>query len=186
VLTVFHGVQMVVLAAIALVVVERVRALFFRGPVDVEPLVRAVEELPRDRAAALLAELDAFAARAMAAALEAPDRDREIVREEALADAKEAIQARLQAVRVAATLSSFLGFVGAAIELAWVHSGDHGLLGLDPTRVAALGTSRAAISIALGVAGSSFALGAWMALRKQATRLVGECERAVDRRAPAA
>ncbi len=101
--------------------------------------------------------------------------------EESLVDARQSIERGLGALRIGANVSTFLGFVGVAIELSWIYAGDHGLLALDPRRIAALGMNGAALSIALGVGGSSFALGSWMALRAQATRLVRECERVADR-----
>jgi hypothetical protein len=107
--------------------------------------------------------------------------ERDVALEEGLEDARRGITDRLAWLRIGATVSSFLGMVGAAIELGWVYAGDHGLLGLDPSRVQAIGFGRAALSIALGVGGSSFGLGAWLTLRGFARRLVQDCERAVER-----
>ena len=178
----WHLFQLGVLAGIVGLVAERVRALAGRGPADVEPLLRLVRGAPPDQALATLASLrGAFVAHAIAPWLAASPADRDVALEEALHEARAAIVARLMAIRIGASVSALLGFVGAAMELAWISSGDHGLLDLDPRRLAAIGASRAALSISLGVGGSTLALGAWMALRKQAARLVRECETAVDR-----
>jgi hypothetical protein len=182
-MTVFHLLQVVVAIGIAGLVLERIRVLCWRGPVDVEPVVSAMRALPREEARRLLVRLEGtFVARVLWPIVEEAERgDREVALEEALVDAKHAIVDRLAWIRVAGTLSTFLGFVGAAYELGWVYTGDHGLLGLDPARVAAIGMGHAMMSIALGIGGSSFALGSWAALRPRARTLVAECERVVDR-----
>ncbi|AKF06444.1 hypothetical protein [Sandaracinus amylolyticus] len=163
-------------------VVERLRALCVSGPVDVDPLVKALRSAPEETRPAIVdAIAGTFVGRALAPLWRADARSIDVELEESLADARAAITSRLQAIRIGATLSTFLGFVGAAIALSWVHSGDHGLLALDPRRVSAIGLSHAALSIALGVGGSSFALGSWMTLRAHARRLIDECDRAVDR-----
>lgn len=164
-------------------VAERVRALCFVGPVDVEPVLRALGDAKlADRRGAVVAAIgQTFVGAVLRPMTSSEPAMREVELEEALADAKSAVVARLQAIRVGGTLSTFLGFVGAAIAFGWVQSGDHGLLALDPRRVTAMGMNGAALSIALGVGGSSFALGSWVTLRGHARRLIGECERAVER-----
>jgi hypothetical protein len=168
-------------------VVERARALCLRGAVDTEPVVKALREATSHaRRAALVGVLEGtFVGRALAPIAE-PEAALDVDLEESLLEARAEIARGLQAIRVGATLSTFLGFVGAAIELTWIHAGDHGLLALDPSRVTAMGMNGAALSIALGVGGSSFALGSWMTLRGQGRRLAGECERVVDRARPKA
>lgn len=164
-------------------VAERVRALCFSGPVDVDPVVRALSDagtLER-RGTVLAAIAHTFVGSVLAPITGSEPATRDVDLEEALVDAKAAIVARLQVIRVGGTLSTFLGFVGAAIAFGWVQSGDHGLLALDPRRVSAIGMNGAALSIALGVGGSSFALGSWITLRAHARRLIGECDRAVER-----
>ena len=152
------------------------------GPVDVDPVIRALRDAGTlDRRGAVLAAIGRTFVGAVLAPLtssEAATRDVDL--EETLADARAAIVARLQAIRIGGTFSTFLGFVGAAIAFGWVQSGDHGLLALDPRRVSAIGMNGAALSIALGVGGSSFALGSWATLRGHARRLIGECDRPVE------
>ncbi|MDQ3037067.1 MAG: hypothetical protein M3Y87_32030 [Myxococcota bacterium] len=169
-----------------MLVVERVRALCFRGPVDVEPVLKAFRASPAlEHRRALVEALEGtYVGRAIAPIAGDGDSALDVDVEESLLDARGEIARGLQAIRIGATVSTFLGFVGAAIELTWIHAGDHGLLGLDPSRVTAMGMNAAALSIALGVGGSSFALGSWMTLRAQAKRLVGECERTIDRIRP--
>lgn len=166
-------------------VIERLRALCLRGAVDVEPVLQALRAASgiEQRRSLVGSIAGTFVGKAIAP-LADPDAALDVDLEESLVDARSEITRNLQAIRVGATLCTFLGFVGAAIELTWIHAGDHGLLGLDPSRVTAAGMNGAALSIALGVGGSSFALGSWMALRGQAKRLAGECERVVDRVRP--
>lgn len=164
-------------------VVERVRTLCFRAPVDPELVMGALP--PGATSSDQRRVLDAIRSTLVGqvlAPLESPDVAAvDVALEEALLDVRAVIERGMGALRIGASLSTFLGFAGAAIEMSWIYTGDHGLLGLDPRRVAALGMNGAALSIALGIGGSSFALGSWMALRAQATRLVRECERVVDR-----
>jgi hypothetical protein len=166
-------------------VIERLRALCVRGPVDAEAVTKALRAAAGDaqRASVARAIAGTFVGRAIAP-LDDPDAVLDVDLEESLLDTRTEITRNLQAIRVGATLCTFLGFVGAAIELTWIHAGDHGLMGLDPSRVTAAGMNGAALSIALGVGGSSFALGSWMTLRAHAKRLAEECERVVDRVRP--
>lgn len=106
------------------------------------------------------------------------DADRSIDVEDAIVAAENSITRRMRALRIAASVASALGFIGAAIEIHWVFVGDHGLLGLDAGRVENLGLGRAVLSIALGISTSSLALGSWTVLRKVARERVKEVRRA--------
>lgn len=184
-----HALQVALLVALGAIAAAQVRALCFRGPVDLEPLLAALRRAAGegDRRAIAQAIAGTFVGRAIAPITGDPaerEDPLDVALEESLLEARSEIVRGLAALRIGGTLSTFLGFLGAAIALTWIHAGDHGLLGLDPSRVTAVGTNGAALSIALGVGGSSFAIGAWMTLRGQARRLTSECERAVDRVRP--
>lgn len=176
----FHGAQCVFVGVLLWLIAERVWTLCWVGCVDADALLR---HLPHRAADALKAVPGTFVAQTLQPLLDQTltPSEREVSIEEALIDARNAILVRLMWIRIGATFSTFLGLVGTALYLGWMVAGDHGLLGLDPTRVAARGLNGAAMSLALGVGGSSLGLGTWMALRPYATRLVGECERAADR-----
>jgi hypothetical protein len=163
-------------------VIERVRALCFRGPIDPEPVIGILSRTSgrEERRTILEAIQETFVGKVLSP-FGSPAISVDVDLEESLIEARQAIERGLGALRIGANMSTFFGFVGVAIELSWIYAGDHGLLALDPRRVAAIGMNGAALSIAIGVGGSSFALGSWMALRAQATRLVHECERVVDR-----
>ncbi|MBX3272824.1 MAG: hypothetical protein KF729_21355 [Sandaracinaceae bacterium] len=85
----------------------------------------------------------------------------------------------MRALRVAATVASALGFIGAAIEIHWVFNADHGLLRLEAGRVESVGFQRATLSVALGIATSSLALGSFTILRKVALDRLAQCRRLV-------
>jgi biopolymer transport protein ExbB/TolQ len=180
-MTAFHVVQLLALVGIAALVVERVRALCVRAPLDVEPFLRAILDLSAEDARDVVARAEGtLVARTIAPALESPPGEVDVNLEEGLALARQEATRGLSLLRVAATGSSFLGLVGAAVEIGWIGYGEHGLLGLDPTRLASIGLQNAMMSMALGVGGSSFALGCWHVLRGHARGLVHDCEKAVE------
>lgn len=76
----------------------------------------------------------------------------------------------LRPLRVLGAASTAWGFCGALFHVAWMAE-DHGLLDLDPTRIAHEGLSAAALSVALGVAGSGLAVSTLMALQDRAREL---------------
>lgn len=181
-MSVMHVVQLVVLAALAGTVIERVLAIAVHGPIDGDAFVRGLKSAPEARRRVWVERAGrAFVARACAPYALAGADERDVELEEALLDAERAVIARLQWIRIGASISTLFGFIGAAIPLGSLHYGEHGLAALDPHRLERAAMAEAAISIALGVGGSSFALGSWLTLRGLARTLISECARAVDR-----
>ena len=179
-MTALHIIQIVLLLALAALAAERAWALAFVGACDGAALTRMIrrqDTLERAQAACR-ALAPAHAARVADAWLGALSREGEVEARDVEAQARAAITARLGYLRVGATLSSFLGLVGAANAIFWIHGIDHGLLDLDPTRVTAQGTREAALCIALGIGGSSFALGAVVVLSRSARRSLAQLRQA--------
>lgn len=85
----------------------------------------------------------------------------------------------MRVLRAAATIASALGFIGAAIEINWVFNGTHGLAALQAGLVESQGLGAAVVSIAIGIATSSLALGSWSLLEKVARSRVQDCRRLV-------
>lgn len=176
-------------------VIERLRALCFRGALDAAAIRKALTRLLAagrlDDARGLA--LGARPALAIGPALalldpELPDDERIGALDERLLDLTELSLRRLPTLRVLASVASALGFIGGAIEIHWVFAGEHGLMRLQAGLVESIGLSRAFLSIALGIATSGFALGSWMVLRKHARdriadgrRLLGSVEDAFER-----
>jgi biopolymer transport protein ExbB/TolQ len=182
--TLFHLVQALLLTAVVALVAERMRSLFFRAAVDAAPLRRALVRAIRDghleSARALAAAVrPAYAVEPTWVLLDPALDDAERIAEldDRLYDIEARAERGLRALRIAGRVASAVGFVGAAIEIHWVFNGEHGLLGLQAGLVESIGMSRAFLSIALGVATSSFALGSWGVLRKQARSVVAEGRR---------
>jgi len=107
------------------------------------------------------------------------DADRAVAVDEALFDVTDAATRGMRVLRIGATVASALGFLGAAVQIWWIFNGSHGLAALDAGRVESAGLGRAVLSIALGVAASSFALGSWTVLKKVARARILECRRLV-------
>ncbi len=199
-MTVFHALQIALLVAIVALVVERLRALCYRGAVDAAALRRALVRLLRsgrvEDARRLAGELRSAVAVEPAWALldpELPDDDRMGEMDERLLELEVRATARLRALRICGSVASALGFLGAAIEIHWIFTGDHGLMRLQAGLVETIGMSHAVLSIALGISTSSFALGAWSVLRKHARdavvdgrRLLASIEEALENRPPPA
>jgi hypothetical protein len=176
-----HVVQFAWAVIVAGIAFERVQSLCVRGPVDVEPLVRAVRTLTRGDALKLLVRLEgSFVATVLRVAVEHDAAsDREVLVEEALVDAQVSLARRLSVLRIGASVCTLLAFVGVAMALGEVPSG---AVESAPAGTASHpGMADAALSIALGAGGSSFALGIWTSLRATARRLARDCERAADR-----
>ncbi|MCA9604617.1 MAG: hypothetical protein KC619_03420 [Myxococcales bacterium] len=174
------------LVAVVVLVVERVRALSYVSNVDLPVLRKGVRRLLErgepDRAARLLAAAEPAWAPHCALPLLDPaldDAERIEIMEDRLADARMASLRGMRTLRGAATIASALGFIGAAIEIHWVFNGDHGILGLEAGRIENIGLAKALLSIAIGIATSSFAIGSFTVLRKIAIQRVTECRRLV-------
>lgn len=97
--------------------------------------------------------------------------------EEAFMDLQDAALSGMRLLRLGASIASALGFIGAAIEIRWIFTAEHGLMALQAGLVESVGVSAAALSIAIGVGTSSFALGAWFALKPYAKELIADARR---------
>ncbi|MCB9591659.1 MAG: hypothetical protein H6719_02900 [Sandaracinaceae bacterium] len=166
--------------------IERVRTLAFTSNIDVPALRRGVRALLEraeiDRAASLLRAAEPAWAARCALALVDPELDaseRAEHLDDCLMDARMASLRGMRALRAAATMASALGFIGAAYQIHWVFNGEHGILGLEAGRVENEGLAKALLSIAIGIATSSFALGSWTVLRKTASDRLVQCHRLV-------
>lgn len=183
-MTLFHAGQIVLLASVVALVVDRVRALCYRGAIDAALLRRALMRLlsggEHEKAADLaLAARPALAIEPTLALLDpaVPDDERLSELDDRLLDLKQRATARLRTLRILATMGSAIGFLGAAIEIHWVFAGDHGLLGLQAGLVESIGLSRAFLSIALGIATSTLAIGTYTLLRGRARAIVADGRR---------
>lgn len=183
-MTLYHAGQIVLLIGVLALAIERVRALCYRGAIDAALLRRALSRLmvsgEDDRAARLMAAARPALAVEPALALldpSVPGDERMGELDERLLDLTERATRRLRVLRILATIASAVGFLGAFIEIHWVFAGDHGLLGLQAGLVESLGLSRAFLSIALGIATSSLAIGAYTVLAGRAKALVADGRR---------
>lgn len=138
------------------------RALLRRGP----PALAALDEVAPESALAAVSR----------AAAEADPSERAIAAEEAVVLLRERLVGRLLWLRVMAPAASGLGLAGAAVQAGWARH-PPGLLALDPDRVLGMAMSAGATSLALGIAGSTTALGALFFLRRRASTLVAEAQR---------
>lgn len=168
-----HAVQLVVIAAIVLLAIRRARDLGGSAGMSADGVLAAMK---RDRERAI----DAVAAHGEASVLaelaRAASTDDEIDLEVAIREQRSRLGAGLRALRVLGGASSALGFAGALFDIAWVGQ-DHGILDLDPTRIARIGIESAALAMALGIGGSALALSALMMLRDRARSLSRDLER---------
>jgi biopolymer transport protein ExbB/TolQ len=174
--------QLLLLAGVLALAARKVGELAGGGVIDADRLLRRVaEHLEDDLAAYLEPARGTYAGEIVRALLCESPGDFDLAVESSFVAARERLNSSLLMLRVLATSSTFLGFLGAALAFAWVRSGEHGLLDLDPSRVAHEGLRMAARAMALGIAGSVLALGFFATLRKQARRVERECERVVER-----
>ncbi|MGE0792352.1 MAG: hypothetical protein AB7S26_42150 [Sandaracinaceae bacterium] len=179
--------QLLLLCAVVALVTERVRTLAFRAPIDVPPFRRAIVRLARRRDKETLLALvrDALPAWPATCVIPLvdpahPQDEVDVDVEERLMDVEELATRGMRSLRASATIASGLGFIGAAIQIWWIWSGEHGLAALEAGRVESVGIARAVLSIALGLAGSSLALGSWTVLRNAARDRISECRRVVS------
>jgi hypothetical protein len=183
-LTLFHVLQTAFAVAVVALAIERCRAIFYRQSLEAGAFRSALARLLRahryeDARAVISAARPAHAAEAVWAMLDPTiaEEERLIEAGDRIGAAEESATRGLRALRIAASIGSVLGFIGAAIEIRWVFSGDHGLLALQAGLVENIGLGRAALSIAIGVATSTFALGAWGVLRNGARELIADGRR---------
>jgi hypothetical protein len=100
--------------------------------------------------------------------------------EDALALLREQLTQRLLWLRVMAPAASGLGLAGAAAQASWARN-PPGLLALDPDRVLGMAVSDGATCLALGIAGSTTALGALFFLRRRALTILEDAHRLAER-----
>ena len=166
-MTVFHAFQIAVSIAVLAFVVARCRALFYLRALDAAPFRAAIVRLLRADDVERARDLVTHARPAHAAEVVWPmldpsiaDEERHVETQDRLGQVEDTATFGLRALRVAASAASALGFIGAAIEIRWVFAGDHGLMRLQAGLVENIGLGNAVLSIAIGIATSSFALGA--------------------------
>lgn len=144
-------------------------------PVDHVRIARAVGRSPA-RLARLAEDRGAIAALARAVTELAPGDDRSAAVREAVEGVRARITNRLAALRVMGPTASFVGLAGAAAQMSWLRW-DHGVLDLDPSRVLGIAVQAGALCMALGIAGSTTAIGAFFFFRPRARSI----QKAVDR-----
>lgn len=130
---------------------------------------------------------------ARAARVDATEGEFDVALREAIVATERGIDRGCAVLRVVGLGASALGFAAVTYQLSWLHD-DHGLLDLDPWRVARLGAERATVALALALAASGTAatsrswLGARVARQRRGIRSLAEAleqrrERWTERRA---
>jgi hypothetical protein len=169
-LGVFHLVQLALVAAIVTLALHRARDLGGAAGLASERLLKRHDDDVIDAIAAH-GESSVLGELARAAALG------DVVElETAIQEQRARLSRGLAALRVLGAAATALGFAGALFDIAWVGQ-DHGILDLDPTRIARLGLESAALAMALGIGGSGLALSMGMALRARARALSRDLDR---------
>lgn len=186
-MTLFHVLQIAFALAVVTLAVERCHTLFYRRALDAprfrHALVRLLDARRFEDARTLVfAARPAHTAEVVWTALDpsVAEEERHIEAQTRLGAAEDRVIRGLRVLRIGASIGSVLGFIGAAIEIRWVFAGEHGLLGLQAGLVENIGLGRAALSIALGIATSAFALGTWGILRSGARELIADGRRALS------
>lgn len=169
-LGVFHVVQLVLVAAIFALAAHRVRDLGGSAGLRSERLLSCRDAAVVDAIAAhgedsVLAEL------ARASVL-----GDDVELEVAIREQRARLGRGLSGLRVLGAAATAIGFAGALFDIAWVGQ-DHGILDLDPTRIARVGLESAALAMALGIGSSGLALSTGMALRARARSLARDLDR---------
>lgn len=164
-------------------VVERVRELGFvatleLGPVagrDPELLIRALE---RDAPETALGRVTHASRTSDSGDDEVSDPH--IAIEVAVREQQRRLTRGLRALRVLAGCASGLGFAGALFAIGSVHMVDHGLLDLDPERLARVALGEASRTLALGLGTSAFALSSLVVLQERARTATKELDRVAE------
>jgi hypothetical protein len=168
-----HGIQLCLIVVVLALAVVRMRELGGRAGLATGKLFAA---LKHGRAA----WIDAIAAQGETSALAVLSRasisSDPLDLEVALREERTRLGAGLSTLRVLGAASTALGFAGALFDIAWIGQ-DHGILDLDPQRIARTGLESAALGMALGIGGSALALSSLMALRDRAKLLAKDIER---------
>lgn len=184
-MTLYHGLQLLLLGAIVPLVVERIRTLFFEAPVDARPVLRvvraALSEGNRDRVRAMVeAGRPAWVLRLVGAVLDGDEAgdDPQAVLDEELSELRYQATRRLDGLRVLGSVASASGMFGAVLELIWYFQGDHGLAGLKAGLPEELAFERALLSVVIGFTLAGACLLTLRPLRAQARRLRADLSRA--------
>lgn len=183
-MTVLQVLQLALLLAVVGLIVERVRTLCYRVALDSAAFRRALDRLVGANRVEQAGALVAAARPAWVAEVVWPlfdpgrDEDERLLEvEDRLLQVEADAQRGLRALRIAASIGSALGFIGASIEFWWIFNADHGLMRLQAGLVENIALGHAVRSIALGIATSSLGLGSWTILRKVAWTLVVDTRR---------
>lgn len=153
-------------------------------PLDHVPVARAVGRMP-ERLARLADEQGAIAGLARAIRDLAPDEDRSAAVREAVDDLRARVANRLSLLRILGPAASFVGLAGAAAQMSWLQA-DHGVLDLDPDRVLRMAVQAGSVCMALGIAGSTTAIGALFFFRPRARAIREAVDRFADQLTAAA
>lgn len=174
----YQWIQMLFALAVALLIAERVRALYGAALVSDEALrwlIRQLETGDTDHPRAWAEQRSAtFVGRVLRAAY--GDADTEAQVNECLLDLRDEAGARLRILRVCATLASTLGLLGGIIVLAGGSASGGGLsaLILGATQRAAM--PEAIATMAIGVATSAFCFQALALLRPAAQKALMQAQ----------
>lgn len=169
-LGVFHVVQLAVLAGIVGLAVHRARDLGGAAGLSSERLSKrrgpdVIDAIAAHGEGSVLAELARASVSGDVVELEV-----------AIREQRARLSRGLGGLRILGLGATALGFAGALFDIAWVGQ-DHGILDLDPTRIARIGLESAAMAMALGVGSSALALSTGLALRARARSLSRDLER---------
>ncbi|MFK7990750.1 MAG: hypothetical protein AB8I08_32315 [Sandaracinaceae bacterium] len=183
-MNVFHLLQSVLGVAVLVWVGLRVFRLSFAASLDAGPFRRALVELVRNDRHEQAKELVRAAMPSLAAQPlwplfdpDAEDDERVLLAQEALMGVESIVVRGMRPLRIGASVASALGFLGAAFQIWWIFNGEHGLESLIAGRVENQGFQAAVLSVAIGIATSSFALGSWTVLKTVAKERLAEARR---------
>ncbi|MEM9191734.1 MAG: hypothetical protein AAGF12_21360 [Myxococcota bacterium] len=175
---VYRVAQLLLASAILILILRRSRALLFEAPVDTNPFLKALrarlEAGDRSGAQALAsAGKPAFVPQVVDEALQ----DR-VAGEERLVDLRLEALRGLWVLKVLGRIGTATGILGAIVELVWMLEGDHGLLPLKAGAVESIALNDGMQSVVLGVGSAIVAFIALGMLRRAATRLIQDMNRA--------
>jgi hypothetical protein len=157
---------------------ECARLLLFELPTD---HVRVARVTGRDEGRVSRLADERFALSGVARSVRdlAPDEDRAAVIRETVDDLRAHVSNRLALLRLLGPAASCVGLAGAAAQMSWMRS-DHGVLDLDPDRVLWMAVSAGTVCMALGIAGSTTAIGALFFFRPRARTILQAVDRFAD------
>jgi hypothetical protein len=165
----FQWLQLGFVALVLVLVMERMRALYWRDAISDQ----LFKELSRGAGRDVLAQKFA---RVRSASPWAPVFSDHDDTREALADVRENAVAQLRLLRVCATMASTLGLLGGILLLAGASLPGEGLLALQAGAVARARMEGAITTMAIGVGSSAFCFQALTLLRRAATRQLTQAD----------